>query len=78
VDPTGKLAGRGAYLCRDRACWTRGLSQGRLSAALKTTLTSDEMAALRAFAAELPETEVVGVETGPDDAGPEHTATSPA
>jgi predicted RNA-binding protein YlxR (DUF448 family) len=56
VDPTGKLAGRGAYLCRMRSCWEQALSGQRLSAALKTTLSTDDLAALRAFATTLPET----------------------
>jgi predicted RNA-binding protein YlxR (DUF448 family) len=55
MDPTGKLAGRGAYLCRTRTCWNTALNSSRLSAALKTTLTPDELTALRAFAAGLPE-----------------------
>lgn len=55
VDATGKLAGRGAYLCRTRACWEQALLGQRLAAALKTTLNADEVAALRAFAATLPE-----------------------
>ena len=55
IDPTGKLAGRGAYLCRSRSCWQRALDSSRLSAALKTTLTTDELAALRNYAAGLPE-----------------------
>ncbi|PKO23077.1 MAG: DUF448 domain-containing protein [Chloroflexi bacterium HGW-Chloroflexi-1] len=53
VDPTGKLAGRGAYLCRSRACWDQALRSLRLNSALKTTLTTEEMAALREFAATL-------------------------
>jgi hypothetical protein len=56
VDPTGKLAGRGAYLCRTRACWEQALSGQRLNAALKTSVSADDQAALRAFAAALPET----------------------
>lgn len=55
VDPTGKLAGRGAYLCRTRACWDAALQGQRLAGALKTTLGNEELAALRAFAATLPE-----------------------
>lgn len=55
IDPTGKLAGRGAYLCRTQTCWNAALTGSRLSAALKATLTSDELAALQAFAAGLPE-----------------------
>lgn len=54
VDPTGKMAGRGAYLCRDRACWEQGVRSHQLGQALKTTLTSEEVEALRAFAATLP------------------------
>jgi hypothetical protein len=56
LDPTGKLAGRGAYLCRSRSCWQRALGSSKLSAALKTTLTIDELAALQSYAAGLPET----------------------
>ena len=48
VDPTGKLAGRGAYLHDRRECWERGL-KGALAHALKTTLTADERARLEDF-----------------------------
>jgi predicted RNA-binding protein YlxR (DUF448 family) len=56
VDPTGKLAGRGAYLCRARTCWDQALQGQRLSAALKTAVSADDLAALRTFAGTLPET----------------------
>lgn len=52
VDPTGKLAGRGAYLHDRRACWERGL-KGALSHALKTELTDQDQEGLRAFMAGL-------------------------
>jgi predicted RNA-binding protein YlxR (DUF448 family) len=55
IDPTGKLAGRGAYLCRTRSCWNTALNGSRLSAALKKALAPDELAAMREFAANLPE-----------------------
>jgi predicted RNA-binding protein YlxR (DUF448 family) len=55
VDPTGKLAGRGAYICRSRACWEQALQGHRLGGALKTTLTVENLAELRAYAATLPE-----------------------
>jgi hypothetical protein len=59
VDPTGKVAGRGAYLCKARPCWNApGLAQ-RLNAALKTTLTPEDTAALKAYAETLPE-ETIG------------------
>ncbi len=36
VDPTGKLSGRGAYLCDSPACWKAGLkARGPLAGALK-------------------------------------------
>ncbi|HQE91802.1 MAG TPA: YlxR family protein [Anaerolineae bacterium] len=56
VDETGKQKGRGAYLCRQRACWTLALQRGALHHALRTTLTTEEMAVLQRYAAALPET----------------------
>ena len=55
LDPKGKLAGRGAYLCRDRACWDQALQGQKLNVALKATLREEELTALRVFAASLPE-----------------------
>jgi len=49
VDPTGKLAGRGAYLHNQSSCWERGL-KGSLAHALKTALTEEEQERLTAFA----------------------------
>jgi predicted RNA-binding protein YlxR (DUF448 family) len=54
VDATGKLAGRGAYLCKAQPCWNVAGFAQRLNAALKTTLTSEDTAALKAYAATLP------------------------
>ncbi len=48
IDPTGKLAGRGAYLHNRRSCWERGL-KGVLAHALKTDLTDLDQEKLRAF-----------------------------
>ena len=46
-DPTGKLAGRGAYLCRNEECITAELKKAaRLSKGLKKPLTEDEIKAL--------------------------------
>jgi predicted RNA-binding protein YlxR (DUF448 family) len=53
VDPTSKLAGRGAYLHDRRECWERGL-KGALANALKTTLSADERANLENFMNTLP------------------------
>jgi uncharacterized protein len=58
VDPTGKLAGRGAYLHEQRSCWERGL-KGALAHALKTELTPDDRERLNEFMGSLPDDSVV-------------------
>lgn len=63
MDPTGKLAGRGAYLHDRRSCWERGL-KGALARALKTELTPDDRERLVAFMNTLSEDET-DRETGP-------------
>jgi predicted RNA-binding protein YlxR (DUF448 family) len=61
IDPTGKLAGRGAYLHDRRECWERGL-KGTLGHALKTSLTEADRARLEEFMNTLPiEAENVGL-----------------
>ncbi len=52
VDATGKLPGRGVYLHTDPECWREGLRKGRLSRALRTTLSPEDLAALEAFGAQ--------------------------
>lgn len=64
VDPTGKLAGRGAYLCRARTCWQKALTSNRLASALKTELEQDEVTALGTYAATLPEERPVSNDEG--------------
>ena len=56
IDPSGKRAGRGAYLCRARPCWDLALAprSRMLDHALKTTLSEAERATLSAFAQSLP------------------------
>ena len=54
VDPSGKAAGRGAYLHDQRRCWDIGLA-GALAHALKTTLSARNRAALQEFALKFPE-----------------------
>lgn len=53
VDPTGKLAGRGAYLHDSRECWQRGL-RGALANALKAELTAEDRVQLEIFMNTLP------------------------
>lgn len=54
IDPTGKLAGRGAYLHDRRECWERGL-RGALDHALKAVTTSEERRILEEFMSALPQ-----------------------
>jgi predicted RNA-binding protein YlxR (DUF448 family) len=56
VDPTGKLAGRGAYLHDRRSCWESGLA-GSLAHALKTELSAVDRERLEAFMNTLPQVE---------------------
>lgn len=42
IDLTGRLNGRGAYLCDQAACWDRALHGDVLEKALKTRLTDDD------------------------------------
>jgi predicted RNA-binding protein YlxR (DUF448 family) len=53
VDPGGKRAGRGAYLCPTTECWQIGLKRGRLEYALRTTLTQDNREQLVRYGMEL-------------------------
>jgi predicted RNA-binding protein YlxR (DUF448 family) len=55
VDPSGKKAGRGAYLCPSPDCWQTGLKKGRLEHALRTTLTEDNREQLIRYGQELGE-----------------------
>lgn len=54
VDPTGKLAGRGAYLHDKRDCWVRGM-RGALGHALKAELSAEDRARLEEFITTLPQ-----------------------
>jgi len=53
VDPSGKKAGRGAYLCPALDCWQTGLKKGRLEHVLRTTLTEDNRERLIRYGQEL-------------------------
>lgn len=39
VDADGRKTGRGAYLCREEACWETGFNRGRLEYTLRISLT---------------------------------------
>lgn len=54
IDPSGKLAGRGAYLHNQRSCWEKAL-KGSLAHALKTPISPADLERLRQFMVTLPE-----------------------
>ncbi len=54
IDPTGKMAGRGAYLHNQRSCWEKGL-KGSLANALKVTLSPQDVDRLSEYIRSLPE-----------------------
>jgi len=54
IDPTGKVAGRGAYLHDRRSCWEQGL-KGALAHALKIELSESDRELLRSVMESLPE-----------------------
>ena len=61
VDEKGKANGRGAYLCRNRACWEKGIGQTQrgasspLAHSLKARLSEEDRTALLDYAKQLPE-----------------------
>ncbi len=59
IDPSGKMAGRGAYLHRQRSCWEIAL-KGALAHALRVELTPEDRMRLESFMQTLPEDEVEG------------------
>ena len=53
VDPNGKKAGRGAYLCPAPDCWQAGLKKGRLDYILRTKINEDNRQQLIKYSQEL-------------------------
>lgn len=53
LDPSGKAAGRGAYLHNQRSCWERAL-KGALANALKVELTEQDHFYLQGIMVSLP------------------------
>jgi len=41
ADASGKMSGRGAYLCKDVSCWEEGLKGSRLEHSLKTGINQE-------------------------------------
>ena len=53
IDPTGRMNGRGAYLCYKPACWQRATHAPILNRALNTQLSPESLSTLAEFAAGL-------------------------
>lgn len=47
IDPTGKLHGRGAYLCEKPQCWQRAAATDALDRALRVKLTDADRERLK-------------------------------
>jgi len=75
LDPTGRMPGRGAYLCRDASCWDTAVRKRNLEHALKVPLPADLVASLAAGSAALTTTDqpnsVAVALTGPTDVHPD-------
>jgi predicted RNA-binding protein YlxR (DUF448 family) len=68
VDPSGKQNGRGAYLCRRRACWQRALDGRALEQALKIEIDDERRAELRVYArSHFPPDDEVGATHAPEE-----------
>lgn len=42
VDSSGKMNGRGAYLCEQESCWKKAVTTDLLAKSLKTTLSAED------------------------------------
>jgi predicted RNA-binding protein YlxR (DUF448 family) len=54
IDPTGKQAGRGAYLHPAQACWRLALENRQIERALRIKIDKEDRAALEAYMKGLP------------------------
>lgn len=62
VDSTGKMAGRGAYLHPVRLCWQQALNHRLLQRGLRTPISDEDLQALTAYAATLPDVDPLAEE----------------
>jgi predicted RNA-binding protein YlxR (DUF448 family) len=53
IDFPGKKEGRGAYLCRNKACWEKALKSNQMEHALKGKIKREDMERLEEAAKEL-------------------------
>jgi predicted RNA-binding protein YlxR (DUF448 family) len=53
IGASGRVPGRGAYVCPRRQCWEKGLKGTRLEHALRAKLTNENRAALLQYSSTL-------------------------
>ena len=59
IDHSGKLNGRGAYLCKSLECFDMAMKKKRLQRALEASISAEEVAGLREeYAKEILDAEV--------------------
>ena len=56
VDPTGKMSGRGAYLCHEEPCWQAVTKGDRLSHALRGSISAEDKQRLLASRVQMAKT----------------------
>jgi hypothetical protein len=57
LDPTGKAAGRGAYVHNSRSCWEKAL-KGPINHALRVEMTAEDRQRLNEYVNSLPQEEI--------------------
>jgi predicted RNA-binding protein YlxR (DUF448 family) len=65
VDESGKGPGRGAYLCRQRSCWSDPVLMRRLGQTLRARPTAQDMARLASYATRWPHPAATGSAAAP-------------
>ena len=55
IDGTGKMSGRGAYICRDLACLQKAVKSKGLERSLKVSISDEVKDELDAMLADLPQ-----------------------
>jgi|WetSurMetagenome_2_1015567.scaffolds.fasta_scaffold517013_2 uncharacterized protein len=60
IDVTGRLSGRGTYLCRNKECWEIGIQGGKVEQSLKMTIDTEGRALIFRQGQDLIEEKSVG------------------
>jgi len=75
LDPTGKAAGRGAYVHNSRSCWEKAL-KGPINHALRVEMTAEDRQRLNEYVNSLPQEEITAEspssQTEPEDQAGSH------